>query len=171
MDRASEGIREVSENAPAARLDAVIDAKIAGGIERDSGLTGDMSKDRMFAAVMDSLPAMILALLAGPRLAAYGNIAAWTAAAFGYFGYYLVSELLFSNTAGKWIMGLCIRQVSGERCTRAQLLIRSLFRLLEVNPILFGDLPAGIAIFCSKRGQRLGDMAAGTVVVRRSELT
>ena len=43
---------------------------------------------------------------------------------------------------------LSIRQISGERCTRSQLLIRSLFRLLEVNPILFGDLPAGIAIFC-----------------------
>ena len=38
-------------------------------------------------------------------------------------------------------------------------------RLLEVNPLLFGGLPAGIAILTSERKQRIGDMLAGTVVV------
>jgi uncharacterized RDD family membrane protein YckC len=40
-----------------------------------------------------------------------------------------------------------------------------LLRILEVNPLLIGALPASIAILSSKRRQRIGDMLAGTVVV------
>jgi uncharacterized RDD family membrane protein YckC len=134
-------------------------------------LMGEMGKDRWFAAVMDNLPATILALVAAPQAVAYGNAAAWTAGAAAYFGYYFVSEVLFRNTLGKLFMGLCIRQTSGARCTRAQLSIRSLFRILEVNPILLGALPAALSIVFSKRKQRIGDLVAGTIVVRRSELT
>lgn len=134
-------------------------------------LIGEMGKDRWFAAVVDSLPATILALVVAPQAVAYGNVAAWTAGAAAYFGYYFASEVLFKNTPGKWFMGLCIRQTSGARCTRAQLAIRSLFRILEVNPILLGALPAAVSILVSQRKQRIGDLAAGTVVVRRSELT
>jgi uncharacterized RDD family membrane protein YckC len=137
----------------------------------ESGLIGDMSKDRFFAAVMDDLPALIVALVAATQLASHGDAAAWTAAAIGFFGYYFVSEVVFGNTLGKLIMGLCIRQVSGERCTRSQLFIRSLFRVLEVNPILLGAFPAGISILFSRRRQRIGDLVAGTVVVRRSDLS
>src|SRR5262245_21866864 len=134
-------------------------------------LTGDMGKDRWFAAVVDNFPAMILALVVAPQAVGYGNAAAWAAGRAAYFGYYFVSEVLFRNTLGKWFMGLCIRQTSGERCTRAQLSIRSLFRIVEVNPILLGDLPAAVSILISKRKQRLGDLVAGTVVISRSEGT
>jgi uncharacterized RDD family membrane protein YckC len=44
-------------------------------------------------------------------------------------------------------------------------LVRTLLRLLEANPLLFGGLPAGVAILLSGRNQRLGDLAAGTMVV------
>jgi uncharacterized RDD family membrane protein YckC len=37
--------------------------------------------------------------------------------------------------------------------------------LVEANPLLLGGLPAGIAILASERNQRLGDLAAGTLVV------
>ncbi len=171
MERAYDGVHVTPGMPPAARLDSGIDSKITAGIALDPGLMGDMSKDRMFAAVMDSFMALTGALVAGPQLAAYGSVAAWAAAGSAYFGYYFVSEVLFRNTLGKWIMGLRIRQVFGERCTRWQLVVRSLFRVLEVNPIFFGDLPAGISIFCTKRRQRIGDLVAGTVVVRRSDLT
>jgi len=43
-------------------------------------------------------------------------------------------------------------------------------RLVEVNPLLLGGLPAGIAVAMSRRRQRLGDMLAGTYVVRRKDL-
>jgi uncharacterized RDD family membrane protein YckC len=43
--------------------------------------------------------------------------------------------------------------------------VRTLFRLIEVNPILAGGLPAGIAVIATRGKQRLGDMAAGTYVL------
>jgi uncharacterized RDD family membrane protein YckC len=41
---------------------------------------------------------------------------------------------------------------------------------LEANPILFGGIPAGIAIISSAKKQRIGDLLAGTVVVSGREL-
>jgi uncharacterized RDD family membrane protein YckC len=38
-------------------------------------------------------------------------------------------------------------------------------RVIEVNPVLLGALPAGIAIISSDLKQRMGDSLAGTLVV------
>ena len=43
--------------------------------------------------------------------------------------------------------------------------LRTLTRLIEVNPFMLGGIPAGIIAHYSKQGQRLGDMAGGTWVV------
>jgi hypothetical protein len=44
-------------------------------------------------------------------------------------------------------------------------MLRTLLRVIEVNPILLGALPAGIMLLVTKRRQRLGDLLAGTVVI------
>jgi uncharacterized RDD family membrane protein YckC len=46
----------------------------------------------------------------------------------------------------------------------------ALLRLVEVNPLLVGGLPAGIVAVLSPRKQRLGDMLAGTLVVYRGDI-
>jgi uncharacterized RDD family membrane protein YckC len=132
-----------------------------------SELIGCMNLERFFALQIDSAIALILALIAGMKFGSFDPIVSWTAAIVAYFGYYLLSETLFGNTFGKWSMGLCIRTLSGQKCTVRQAVIRSLLRLVEVNPVILGALPAGIAMFFSKRRQRFGDMLAGTVVLRR----
>jgi uncharacterized RDD family membrane protein YckC len=137
----------------------------------DRGLIGCRSVDRYFAAIIDDLFACAAGFVAAVKLAQYGTAISWTAAGTCYFGYYFLWEMLFSNTPGKWFSGLRLRTVSGARCTRTQILIRTLMRLVEVNPVLFGGLPAAIAIFVTPRRQRLGDAIAGTVVVRQSLLT
>lgn len=43
--------------------------------------------------------------------------------------------------------------------------VRRPFRLIEVNPILAGGAPAGIAVIASRHKQRLADMAARTYVL------
>lgn len=58
-----------------------------------------------------------------------------------------------------------MRKLDGSRCDWKASLIRGGLRILEVNPLLLGGLPAGIAILSSERKQRIGDMIAGTVVV------
>jgi uncharacterized RDD family membrane protein YckC len=49
-------------------------------------------------------------------------------------------------------------------------LLRTLLRIVEVNPLLFGGLSAGLSIAATKRHQRLGDILAGTLVVRIKEI-
>jgi uncharacterized RDD family membrane protein YckC len=133
-------------------------------------LIGSMSLDRFFAAIIDNVLAIVVAFIVAVKLASYGEVVSWAGAAVSYFGYYFLSEVVCGNTVGKWSSGLCVRAVSGERCSRSQMSIRTLLRVLEVNPLLFGALPAGIAIFLSRRRQRIGDAIAGTVVVRRSQI-
>ncbi len=130
-------------------------------------LIGCMNMDRFFAAQIDNLIAIFLVLIAAIQFGSFGPVISWTAVALAYFGYFLLSEVLFGNTFGKWSMGLCIRTLMGKKCTRGQALIRSLLRVVEVNPVVFGTLPAAVAIFFSKRRQRFGDKIAGTVVMRR----
>ena len=48
--------------------------------------------------------------------------------------------------------------------------LRTITRLVEVNPFLFGGIPDGIAVTMSKRRQRLGDMHAQTYVVQVKDL-
>ncbi len=82
-----------------------------------------------------------------------------------YFLYYFLFEWLFSATPGKLFTGLTIRCTDGSRPGAKAAFFRTLTRLLEVNPLLLGGLPAAIIVRCSRRHQRWGDQLARTVVV------
>jgi uncharacterized RDD family membrane protein YckC len=82
-----------------------------------------------------------------------------------YFLYFLVWEGLTGQTIGKLLSGLVVIQFDGRRINWRQALIRTVWRLVEVNPV-FGAIPAGIAAWLSPHHQRLGDAFAGTIVVR-----
>lgn len=82
-----------------------------------------------------------------------------------YLGYFFASEALTSRTVGKLLTGLKVVDFDGERCTLSQIGIRTLFRLLEVNPLLLGAIPAAASIIFSRHKQRFGDKFARTVVV------
>lgn len=91
----------------------------------------------------------------------------WLALALSYF---IVPEWLWGRTLGKLITRTIIVNEKGDRPSLGQVLVRTLFRLFEVNPLLAGGVPAGIAAALSKRKQRLGDMAADTYVIRVRDL-
>jgi uncharacterized RDD family membrane protein YckC len=59
------------------------------------------------------------------------------------------------------------RRLDGRPCGVRESLIRTLTRIIEANPLLFGGLPAGIVVMSSERRQRLGDTLAGTIVIKR----
>jgi uncharacterized RDD family membrane protein YckC len=82
-----------------------------------------------------------------------------------YLAYFFLMEALWSRTVGKLFQGLVIRKLDGTRCDWKAALIRSALRILEVNPLLLGGLPAGLVIIASERKQRIGDILAGTLVV------
>jgi uncharacterized RDD family membrane protein YckC len=54
---------------------------------------------------------------------------------------------------------------SGGRCGWRRALVRTLVQVVEADPLLFGGLPAGVAILASNRSQRLSDLATDTLVI------
>ena len=81
------------------------------------------------------------------------------------FGYDVLFEVLASGrTPGKRLTGLRVVQAGGEPVRFLTSAIRNLLRLVDILP--FGYLVGSLAILLSPRNQRLGDIAAGTLVVR-----
>jgi uncharacterized RDD family membrane protein YckC len=79
--------------------------------------------------------------------------------------YFPITEHLTGKTLGKKMAGLIVVDEEGQLPTVSQVVIRTLARLLEVNP-LGGGLIAAIVVLVTKDHQRLGDLWAGTFVVR-----
>jgi uncharacterized RDD family membrane protein YckC len=81
------------------------------------------------------------------------------------FGYDVAFETLASGrTPGKRLAGLRVLRAEGDSVGFTASAIRNILRLVDWLPFGFA---AGIAaILLSPRNQRLGDMAAGTIVVR-----
>lgn len=80
------------------------------------------------------------------------------------FGYDVLFETLASGrTPGKRWTGLRVVRLDGGSVTFTTAAVRNLVRLVDG---LFGYAVGVVAILVSPRNQRLGDVAAGTVVVR-----
>ena len=144
------------------------------GYERPEGTpyVGRAGSGRFLAAQIDHAFGVVIFLAVGMNIAeTVGNVGAGLIALAAYLGYYLVPEYLFGATVGKSLFALQVRCTSGKRCTLRQVAIRTALRLVEVNPLLLGAIPAGIAILSTQRKQRIGDLLAGTVVVRYTDLT
>ena len=80
--------------------------------------------------------------------------------------YHLICEAAFhGQSLGKLAMRLRVARLDGGRLTFWHCFLRWVFRLVDIS--LLGGSVAVIAIICSRHSQRLGDMAAGTTVIRR----
>jgi uncharacterized RDD family membrane protein YckC len=84
--------------------------------------------------------------------------------------YFIVPEWRWGRTLGKLLTATVVVNQFGAPPSIGQVLIRTVFRLFEVNPLIAGGIPAGIAVAVSKRKQRLGDMAANTYVMYSKDL-
>jgi len=84
--------------------------------------------------------------------------------------YFPVGEAFWGRTLGKLLTGLVIIDRDGRPPGIGKALLRTLLRLIEVNPFLLGGIPAALAVLASENRQRLGDMAARTYVVRSKHL-
>ncbi|WP_442509396.1 RDD family protein [Novipirellula sp. SH528] len=122
---------------------------------------------RHIAAVLDNVLSMIVAVVAAKQLPDDQPALQIVTMVIAYLAYYFICELAFSSTPAKLMNGLVVRNFDGGRCSVGQTTIRTLMRLIEVNPILLGGMPAAASILWSRNKQRFGDKVAGTVVVRR----
>ena len=77
--------------------------------------------------------------------------------------YYLVLEGLWGRTVGKFLTGIRVVTDTGGRAGFGRIFGRTLLRPLDA----FGGYLLGwLVAICSVRRQRIGDHAAGTLVVR-----
>jgi len=81
------------------------------------------------------------------------------------WSYFIVLEWLWEGrTLGKRIFGLRVITADGSPASFTAVLIRNLVRIVDFLPAFYGI--GLLAIVVSSRSQRLGDLAAGTFVVR-----
>jgi uncharacterized RDD family membrane protein YckC len=131
--------------------------------------------NRGFAAVLDFAVATAILLTAALTLAlispALGDA---LAGAFGItlfaallvsWAYFVLLEWLWNGqTIGKRAFGLRVITEDGSPASFTAVLIRNLLRLVDFLPLFYGIGVAAIVV--SPKSQRLGDLAAGTYVVR-----
>lgn len=80
-------------------------------------------------------------------------------------GYFIAAEYFFSGqTPGKRIMGLRTLQNDGRPPTFLAALIRNVFRLIDILPFFY--VLGAVWMFFHPQDKRLGDLAAGTMVIR-----
>jgi uncharacterized RDD family membrane protein YckC len=120
---------------------------------------------RYIAAGIDNVFTMVIAIFAAKVLAEGRPVVQGVLLAVVYLAYFFVFEGLLARTPGKFLTGLVVVGIEGDRCTWKQATIRTLFRLLEVNPALLGAIPAALSVVFSPYHQRFGDKAAETLVV------
>src|SRR6476646_2771432 len=84
-------------------------------------------------------------------------------------GYFVFFEWLWSGqTPGKRWMKLRVIREDGRPITFWEAALRNLIRTLDMMPVPFYSIGL-ISVFVTNRDQRVGDMVAGTVVVRERE--
>jgi uncharacterized RDD family membrane protein YckC len=130
---------------------------------------------RAIAQLLDLL--VVLVILAAVYFVAFaaafaGAAAATLIAVIGsfvvVFGYFFVSEALWSGqTLGKKAFRLRAVGDRGEPLTFAQAGIRNIVRIVDFLPYAYGV--GLIVLFVNGKGKRLGDLAAGTIVVKDSD--
>jgi hypothetical protein len=79
--------------------------------------------------------------------------------------YDLVCEIFINGQSfGKRVMKIRVISLSGSRPTLGQFLLRWLFRMIDFSAT--GGVAALISAAISEKGQRLGDLVAGTALIK-----
>jgi uncharacterized RDD family membrane protein YckC len=121
--------------------------------------------DRALAALIDYL-VLLCAYLALTILFAWiESRAFYVLTVLPLFLYFPLCEVLLDGqSVGKKLRGIKVARVDGSQPTLGSYALRWLLRLVEVEAT-FGSL-AFVTVLLNGRGQRLGDLAAGTAVVK-----
>ncbi|MBN1525790.1 MAG: RDD family protein [Spirochaetales bacterium] len=86
-----------------------------------------------------------------------------------YWGYYMVQEIILEGrTIGKLIFRLRVIPVKGGRLQLPAIILRNFLRFVDQDFTVF--IGATISMLVSKEYRRIGDLAAGTVVIRENKL-
>ena len=130
---------------------------------------------RVLATIVDgivlSVVFVVMSMLFGSASAESGQVGAslsgvaFLALSILSIAYFIVLEGYLGQTLGKMLLGIkVVREDTGEVPGPGAATIRTLLRIIDG---LFLYLVAFIAVLASRKNQRLGDMLANTLVVRK----
>ncbi len=145
---------------------------------KPAAVTNDhVTESRIIAAVIDIVVLMGLGIIAtgitggidpGDKSSGTGGTFSLSGPSFWVFLlvavlYYFLQEASTGQTLGKRVMKVRVVAVEGE-LTKGKVLVRTVLRLVDGLPFLY--LIGFVLVIVTPQHQRLGDMAARTVVVR-----
>jgi uncharacterized RDD family membrane protein YckC len=144
------------------------------GIEFSLALAGPMT--RFLAWAIDACAIVSASSMIGKLLTLLAFISPDLAVAMSTLSYFLLSigygigmEWLWrGQTLGKRALGLRVMDARGLKLQVSQIVIRNVLRAVDTLPLLY--MVGGIACAVNRYSQRLGDIAANTVVVRRQPM-
>jgi len=150
-----------------------------GAVEPPTATAEDLTGQRIAAALIDLI---LLALLGAVMSAIFGaasssdegvthvslNLSGGPFILYVLlcFAYSIVLEAMTGQTIGKKLTGLRVVSVDGAALKPPGAVVRNLLRLVDGFPYVLPYFAGFICVLISKKRQRLGDLAAGTVVVR-----
>jgi uncharacterized RDD family membrane protein YckC len=140
------------------------------GVDVELTLAGIGS--RFIAAILDLIVQGAVLLAAAILLGVIGGDGSGLAVAIFSIVFFLVFfayDVLFEvrsrgRTLGKRWTGLRVVRSGGRPMTFVPSCVRNVMRVVDILPVLYGI--GVITIFITARNQRLGDLAAGTLIVR-----
>jgi uncharacterized RDD family membrane protein YckC len=134
---------------------------------------------RFLAGLLDMILIIVLILAANISLylflravdiSAWSWLGTWLWAVFGlltfiiFWGYYIFFEMIWNGQSpGKRKVGLRVIRMDGSPITFTESLIRNFIRLFDFLPAYYGV--GVVTMFINSQTRRLGDLAAGTLVV------
>jgi uncharacterized RDD family membrane protein YckC len=84
-------------------------------------------------------------------------------------GYAILCEWNYKGqTVGKRLMSVRVMDIQGLRLQFSQIVIRNLLRFIDSFPVCY--LVGGLSCLLSPKSQRLGDLAANTIVIREPKI-
>jgi len=166
---------------PSARDPAPLDLRQHHGVETPEHVEVRLELagvgSRVAAALLDTILAylsLLLLILVGSDVGDVGGAGGgWVTAVFILllfaliWGYFAAFEAWNGGrTPGKQALGIRVVMDTGQPVTAGAAVVRNLVRLLDCYFPFLPVLPALLLMFLNKSNKRLGDMAAGTIVVR-----
>jgi uncharacterized RDD family membrane protein YckC len=131
---------------------------------------------RFMACFIDQLCIQVVLTLLGLVISLLALVSFNFAVAFYVIGYFIVSigyGILFEwswrgQTVGKRLLRLRVMDVEGMRLQFNQIVVRNLLRFVDALPAFY--FVGGVTCWLNSKCQRLGDIAANTVVVRHPRI-
>jgi len=144
------------------------------GIVFSQSLAGPVT--RFLACFIDQLCIQVVLTLLGLVISLLALVSFNFAVAFYVIGYFIVSigyGILFEwswrgQTIGKRLLRLRVVDVEGMRLQFNQIVVRNLLRFVDALPAFY--FVGGVTCWLNSKCQRLGDIAANTVVVRHPRI-